>query len=110
MSAERPVVQPCLVQPRRLTSALRRSLSRTARRRFALLALVVASCVVALAAALPAAALALPDGRGYEQVTPLDKNAQEVGPGVAGTDSHAGNAVNWEAIGGCCGATSAAST
>ena len=32
-----------------------------------------------LGAALPAAALALPDGRGYEQVTPLDKNG--IGPG-----------------------------
>ena len=66
-------------------------------------------CVVAFAA-LPAAALALPDGRGYELVTPLDKNAQEVGAAITGTDPSAGNAVNWEAIGGCCGATSAAST
>jgi hypothetical protein len=58
-------------------------------------------------AAIPAVAGALPDGRGYEMVTPLDKNAQEVGAGIGSTS---GNAVNWEAIGGCCGATSAAST
>jgi hypothetical protein len=58
-------------------------------------------------AAIPAVAAALPDGRGYEMVTPLDKNAQEVGAGIGSTS---GNAVNWEAIGGCCGATSAAST
>ena len=109
MSAERPVVQLCLVQTRRLTREIGRSSLRRARARFALLSLA-AVCVAALGAALPAAALALPDGRGYEQVTPLDKNAQEVGPGVTGTDPSAGNAVNWEAIGGCCGATSAAST
>jgi hypothetical protein len=82
---------------------------RRARGRFPLLTLA-AVCAAFVGVALPAAALALPDGRGYEQVTPVDKNAQEVGPGVAGTDSNAGNAVNWEAIGGCCGATSAAST
>jgi hypothetical protein len=110
MSAERPVVQPCLVQPRRLIPVTGRSLLASARARVALVAFAVASCVAALGAALPAAALALPDGRGYEQVTPVDKNAQEVGPGIGGTDANAGNAVNWEAIGGCCGATSAAST
>ena len=109
MSAERPVVQSCLVQLRRLTPESGRASLRRARGRFALLSLA-AVCVAALGAALPAAALALPDGRGYEQVTPLDKNAQEVGPGITGTNSSAGNAVNWEAIGGCCGATSAAST
>ena len=54
-----------------------------------------------------AAATSLPDGRGYEMVTPLDKNDLEVGPGIGSTN---GNAVNWEAIGGCCGASSAAST
>lgn len=109
MSAERPVVQSCLVQLRRLTPELGRASLSRARGRFALLTLS-AVCAAFVGAALPAAALALPDGRGYEQVTPLDKNAQEVGPGVTGTDSNAGNAVNWEAIGGCCGATSAAST
>ena len=40
-------------------------------------------------------------------VTPLDKNGIEVGPGIGSTD---GNAVNWQAIGGCCGSTSAASS
>jgi hypothetical protein len=65
--------------------------------------------VVLGALGLPAlaAATSLPDGRGYEMVTPLDKNDLEVGPGIGSTN---GNAVNWEAIGGCCGASSAAST
>ena len=106
MSAERPVVQLCPVQTRRLTREIGRSSLRRARARVALLSLA-AVCLAALGAALPAAALALPDGRGYEQVTPLDKNAQEVGAGIGSTS---GSAVNWEAIGGCCGATSAAST
>src|SRR6476646_3182691 len=110
MSAERPVVQPCLVQSRRLTPATGRSPLHRAPRRAGLLVLA-AICAAGLGCALPAGALAaLPDGRGYEQVTPPDKNAQEVGSGVTGTDPSAGNAVNWEAIGGCCGATSAAST
>jgi hypothetical protein len=63
-------------------------------------------CVLAFVA-LPAAALALPDGRGYEQVTPLDKNGIDTGAGIPSIN---GNAVNWEAIGGCCGATSSAVT
>src|SRR6476661_6777321 len=109
MSAERPVVQSCLVQLRRLAPELGRASLRRVRGRFALLTLA-AVCAAFVGVDLPAAALALPDGRGYEQVAPVDKNAQEVGPGVTGTDSNAGNAVNWEAIGGCCGATSAAST
>src|ERR1700729_411836 len=65
--------------------------------------LTAALCVLGL----PAFAAALPDGRGYEMVTPLDKNGIEVGPGIGSTD---GNAVNWQAIGGCCGSTSAASS
>ena len=61
---------------------------------------------VALALTAGAAfAASLPDGRSYEKVTPLNKNGIEVGVGIG---SIAGNAVNWEAIGGCCGATSAA--
>lgn len=104
MSAERPVVQPCLVQPRRLTPGIGRRTLRPGRGRVALLVLAV---VAALGAALPAAALALPDGRGYEQVTPLDKNGIDTGAGIPSTN---GNAANWEAIGGCCGATSSAVT
>src|ERR1700727_3830120 len=65
--------------------------------------LTAALCVLGL----PAYAAARPDGRGYEMVTPLDKNGIEVGPGSGSTD---GNAVNWQAIGGCCGSTSAASS
>ena len=50
---------------------------------------------------------ALPDGRAYEMVTPVDKNGLETGPGVPSVN---GDKVNWEAPGGCCGATSAAFT
>jgi len=107
MSAERPVVQPCLVQLRRVTPEFGRRLLRPARRRVALLALAAASCVAAMGATLPAAALALPDGRAYEQVTPVDKNGIDTGTAIPSTD---GNAANWEAIGGCCGATSSAVT
>jgi len=72
------------------------------------LVIALASMLALGAAALPAGALAaLPDGRAYEMVTPPSKNGVEVGAGIASTD---GNSVNWEAIGGCCGATSSAST
>jgi hypothetical protein len=57
-------------------------------------------------AAAPANA-ALPDGRAYEVVSPPDKNAVNPGSGIPSTD---GSLVNWEAIGGCCGAPSAAVT
>ncbi len=67
-----------------------------------LLLLAVIGCV----AAAPASA-ALPDGRAYEVVTPPDKNAVNPGSGLPSTD---GSVVNWEAIGGCCGAPSAAVT
>src|ERR1700748_3259393 len=106
MSAERPVVQSCLVQLRRLTPALGRASLRRPRGRFALLTLA-AVCAAFVGVALPAAALALPDGRGYEQVTPVDKNGIDTGAGIPSTN---GNAANWEAIGGCCGATSSAVT
>ncbi len=47
----------------------------------------------------------LPDGRVYELVTPPEKNGLE--PGVAAIVP-SGEALDWEAIGGCCGATSGA--
>ena len=105
MSAQRSVAQLCRVQLRRLTSATRRTPSQLSRPRATVVALA-AMCVLAFVA-LPAAALALPDGRGYEQVTPLDKNGIDTGAGIPSIN---GNAVNWEAIGGCCGATSSAVT
>lgn len=82
---------------------------RSPARRVVLLALAALSAGIG-ALAVPTSGVAapvLPDGRGYEMVTPLDKNGIEVGPGIGSTN---GNAVNWEAIGGCCGSTSAAST
>ena len=51
-----------------------------------------------------ARAVTLPNGRAYEQVTPVDKNGVDTGVGTPSTN---GNAVNWEAIGGCCGASTA---
>lgn len=71
------------------------------------LALAVLSVCALGAAAMPAGALALPDGRAYEMVTPPQKNGIEVGPGIGSIN---GNAVDWESIGGCCGATSSAVT
>ena len=64
-----------------------------------------ALCAVLCFAAPPAAAQSLPDGRAYEMVTPLDNNGLEVGPGIPSTN---GNVVNWESVGACCGATTAA--
>src|ERR1700756_2749142 len=93
MSAERPVVQPCLVQLRRLTPESGRRPLGPARRRVALLALAIASCIATIGATLPAAALALPDGRAYEQVTPVDKNGIDTGAAIPSTT---GNSANWE--------------
>src|SRR6476646_8703433 len=78
------------------------------RQRRRLVLSVVVACVTAFSAeAVPAMAAPLPDGRGYEMVTPVDKNGIETGPGIGSVN---GNAVNWESIGGCCGATSSAAT
>jgi hypothetical protein len=51
-----------------------------------------------------ARAVTLPDGRAYEQVSPAAKNG--VDPGFAAASAN-GNLVNWEGIGGCCGASTA---
>lgn len=92
-------------KPAEMSALLR--LPAVVRHRLGRLAWVAGLACVGLALA-PGVALAasLPDGRGYEKVTPLNKNGIEVGVGIG---SIAGNAVDWEAIGGCCGATSAAS-
>jgi hypothetical protein len=73
----------------------------------ALLVIATALCACLALGVSAALAVSLPDGRGYEMVTPLDKNGLEVGTGIPAIDGHA---VNWEAPGGCCGATSAAQT
>jgi len=65
--------------------------------------LLVALCML-WAIAARASAVTLPDGRAYEQVTPPAKNG--VDPGYAASSTN-GNLVDWEGIGGCCGASSA---
>ena len=69
--------------------------------------LLLALCACLVWGGAAAVAATLPDGRAYELVTPLEKNGVEVGTGVPSID---GNAVDWQAPGGCCGATSAAQT
>lgn len=64
-------------------------------------ALTIAWLALLGATAGTAAAATLPDNRGYEQVTPLDKNGVDVGTGIPSPD---GNKLDWESIGGCCGA------
>src|SRR3984957_8468936 len=61
--------------------------------------------MVAALLALPAGALALPDGRVYERVTPAEKNDVE-GGSVISTPN--GELVDWGALGGMGDATSAA--
>jgi hypothetical protein len=72
-----------------------------------LLVVVLGLCgyLLSLSDAPTALAVALPEGRAYEMVTPLEKNGLEVGTGIPAIG---GDAVDWEAPGGCCGATSAA--
>jgi hypothetical protein len=61
--------------------------------------------LVAFAPAPSARAEELPDGRAYELVTPTEKNGLE--PGVMGIAPN-GEEIDWEATGGCCGASSGA--
>src|SRR5262249_34875458 len=71
------------------------------------LVVVLAVAAVACAAVAPAVAAPLPDNRAYEVVTPTQKNSVFPGSGIPSTD---GSRVNWEAIGGCCGAPPGAVT
>jgi hypothetical protein len=70
-----------------------------------LLVTILATAIVASLAAAPAGAQTLPDNRAYEMVSPVDKNGVVLGGGVLSDD---GNRVNFQAIGACCGATTAA--
>ncbi len=90
-----------------------------ARRAAIRLFLVVASLSALGAAVVPASALALPDGRAYELVTPQDKNGIQPGTGLGALNGSPapiaggavdGDSVDWTSIGGCCGATSSALT
>ena len=86
------------------------------RRGLALGALLVwaAAALVLLGGPLahPAGAVTLPDHRVYELVTRYEKEGHEADlNGVQagyGYTSRDGNAIEWQAVGGCCGATSAA--
>ena len=68
--------------------------------------LVLALCALCAlwAVASRASAVTLPDGRAYEQVSPGAKNG--VDPGFAAASTN-GNLIDWEGIGGCCGASTA---
>lgn len=82
-------------------AAIRRR--RQAARRLARHAVV--AVVLALVLSAPAGATAwatLPDGRAYEMVTPPDKNGVT---SAAIVPAPSGDAVDWEAPGGCCGST-----
>ncbi|HWH19787.1 MAG TPA: hypothetical protein VN671_04590, partial [Solirubrobacterales bacterium] len=85
----------------------------TARRR-TLGGLALATALVMLGALLasPAGALTLPDHRAYELVMRYEKEGREVDlngvQGDYGYTSRDGNTLEWRAVGGCCGAPSAA--
>ncbi len=73
----------------------------------------VLGVAVACVAAASAVAQALPDNRAYELVTRYEENGREVGLSGAeaghGVPSVDGDAVDWQSLGGCCGAASAVS-
>jgi hypothetical protein len=73
----------------------------------------VMGLAIAFAAAAPALATSPPDHRAYELVTRYEENGHEVGLSGAeasyGVPSADGNAVDWQSLGGCCGAASAVS-
>lgn len=77
-------------------------------------ALAVSTSLIGMAGALagPAAAVTLPDHRVYELVTRYEKDGHEADlNGVQagyGYTSRDGNGLEWRALGGCCGAPSAA--
>lgn len=86
----------------------------TASMRRTLGGLALAAALVMLGAlpASPAGAVTLPDHRAYELVTRFEKEGHEADlngvQGGYGYTSHDGNSLEWRAIGGCCGAPSAA--
>ena len=79
------------------------------------LRVIAAAAALVLLGALPAspaAAVTLPDHRAYELVTRFEKDGHEADlngvQGGYGYTSRDGNTLEWRAIGGCCGAHSAA--
>jgi hypothetical protein len=86
----------------RSTSSHRRS----ARPRLLLVAALATTALVSLGAASIGSAQ-LPNDRAYEMVSPVEKNAVNPGAGIPSSD---GTRVNFEAIGACCGAPTAAVT
>jgi hypothetical protein len=86
----------------------------TSPRRAILGALTATVALIAVAGALanPAAAVTLPDHRAYELVTRFEKDGQEADlngvQGGYGYASRDGDALEWRALGGCCGAPAAA--
>jgi hypothetical protein len=83
-------------------------------RRALLGALVVSTSLIGIAGAFagPAGAVTLPDHRVYELVTRYERDGHETDlngvQGGYGYASRDGNAFEWRALGGCCGAPSAA--
>jgi hypothetical protein len=82
------------------------------RRALGALALAAALVMVGALLASPAGAVTLPDHRAYELVTRFEKEGHEADlngvQGGYGYTSRDGNTLEWRAIGGCCGAPSAA--
>jgi hypothetical protein len=78
---------------------------------FAIAAVWMLAVAAGLVAEVAPAAAGLPDRRAYELVTRYEENGREVGlSGIEasyGVPSVSGDAVDWQSVGGCCGAAAA---